>query len=221
MALVAPDDVPSDNLALTEPFAVAVRAVRRSRLGLGDRVAVLGGGAIGLAVLQVAQTAGCATSVLVDPVPARRDLAGVLGAAEVASHPTDLLDTDLGASFDVVFDCTGIAEVPAQAAQLVRAGGRVVLVGIAPEPGKIDYKSLVLREVSLIGTVGHVFDEDTRAAVALIATGRVEVAPMVTHRLPLERAVEDGFAFLAGPGRTTAIKVLVSPHLAATGDPSS
>ncbi len=213
MALSAPDSVSSDQLALAEPFAVAVRAVRRGRVGLGDRVAIIGGGTIGQAVLQIALSMGCDGSLLVDPLPNRRVLATKCGA-EVAGSIAELIDGGLGQSFDVIFDCTGSPDVPAMAAELARSGGRVVLVGIPPKPGIIDYKELVIRELTLVGTVGHVYDEDTRAAVSLIATKRVDAQALISHRLPLERAVEDGLHFLAGPGKDDAMKMLVSPLLA-------
>jgi (R,R)-butanediol dehydrogenase/meso-butanediol dehydrogenase/diacetyl reductase len=213
MALPAPSHVAADHLALTEPFAVAVRAARRGAIGLGERVAVIGGGTIGLAVLQVARTTGCAESVLVDPLSSRKRLALEFGATSVGSSIEELVQAGEGSSYDVVFDCTGSPAVPDEALVLGRSGARIVLVGIPPQPGMIDLQSVVLRELSLIGTVGHVYDLDTRAAVSLIASGRVDPAPLITHRLPLERAVDDGFRFLAGDGRASAIKILISPAL--------
>ncbi len=211
MALPAPDDTPTDHLAMAEPFAVAVRAYRRSRAGLGDRVAILGGGTIGLCVLQVALTSGCGETAVVEPLASRRSLANAFGADNVAADAGDLLDGGMRRCFDVVLDCTGTADAPADAVELARAGGRIVLVGLPPQPGKIDYKALVINELSLVGTVGHVYNEDTAAAVYLITRRRVDPSSLITHRLPLERALDDGFQFLAGSGRATALKILVSP----------
>jgi (R,R)-butanediol dehydrogenase / meso-butanediol dehydrogenase / diacetyl reductase len=211
MALPAPDGVPAERLALAEPFSIAVRAVRRGRIGLGDRVAVVGGGTIGLAVLQVALAGGCADTVLVEPLAARRELAARFGAGGAVADIAGLVGAGLGGSFDVVVDCTGAAGVPGAALSLARSGGRVVLVGIPVRPGEVDFAEIVLRELTVIGTVGHVYDEDTRIAVALIAGGRVDPDPLVTHRLTLDRAIADGIELLAGEGRATALKVLVSP----------
>lgn len=214
MALAAPPDTSPDHMALVEPFAVAVRANRRGRVGLGDRVAVVGGGAMGLGVLQVALSSGCGSTALIDPIAQRRALATTLGADDVAKEIDDLLDGGCAGRFDVVLDCTGNADIPARAMDLARTGGRLVIVGIPPQPGKIDYKTLVVRELNMIGTLGHVYDEDTRSAVSLIASRRVDPAPLITHRLPLERTVEDGFQLLAAESRSTALKILVSPRLA-------
>jgi (R,R)-butanediol dehydrogenase/meso-butanediol dehydrogenase/diacetyl reductase len=187
--------------------------VRRGAISLGDRVAVVGGGAIGLALLQVALATGCAETVLIEPIASRRSLALSLGATAVAASITEVVQAGDGAAYDAVFDCTGNADVPNAALGLGRSGARVVLVGIPPQAGRIDFQAVVLRELSIIGTVGHVYDVDTRAAVSLIATGRVDPTPLITHRLPLDRAVVDGFQFLAGDGRASAIKMLISPTL--------
>ena len=87
-------------------------------------------------------------------------------------------------------------------------------VGLPARPSSLQLTSVVLRELSLIGSAGHVRDEDTRTAVSLIAAGDVAAAALITHRLPLEHAVSDGIALLAGPDRWTALKIIVSPGLA-------
>lgn len=212
MAVPAPTAVPSDHLALAEPFAVAVRAVRRAALETGDRALVVGGGTIGLAVLQVLLTSACREVCLVDPMTSRRALAAGFGAT-TAAGVADLLDGGLAGAFDIGVDCTGSAAAPVDALPLVRSGGRVVLVGLPVGPSTLDLGTLVLRELSLVGSVGHVSDEDTRTAVALLSSGRVDPAPLITHRLPLQRAVDDGIAALAGTARATALKMLVSPRL--------
>ncbi len=104
-------------------------------------------------------------------------------------------------------------DVPDSALTVVRPGGRVVLVGLPSAPCAVDLKRLVLRELSLIGSVGHIYDQDTRTAVALLCDRRVDPAPLITHRPPLEEAVHGGIAYLAGSGRATALKILISPRL--------
>jgi (R,R)-butanediol dehydrogenase/meso-butanediol dehydrogenase/diacetyl reductase len=210
-AIPGPPGLPTDHLALAEPFAVAVRAVSRGGVGPDDRVAVLGAGTIGLAVLQVARAVGCASAAVAEPHPPRRDLAARLGASAVAGTVTGLLDGGPAGRFDVLIDCTDSGDVPGQALGLLRPGGRLVLVGVSSSAGAIDLRTVVLRELDLIGTVGHVYDTDTRLAVELLADHRVDAAPLISHRLPLARAVPDGFDYLAGPGRADALKILISP----------
>jgi len=211
MAIPATGDLPADQLALAEPLAVAVHAARRARLELGEHVAIVGAGTIGLALLQVAITVGCTCVVVVDPIERRRQAAAALGAASTAAALQDVAE-GLAGAFDVVADCTGSAGVLDAALPLARAGGRVVLVGLPPGPVAFDYQRVLLRELTLIGTVGHVYDVDTRAAVELLSSRRVHAAPMISHRLPLERAIDDGVRYLAGTGRTEALKILICPR---------
>jgi (R,R)-butanediol dehydrogenase / meso-butanediol dehydrogenase / diacetyl reductase len=212
MALPATRPVASDALALAEPFSVAVRAIRRSRLRLGERVTIVGGGTIGLAVLQVARAAGAGDVTLIEPMPFRRQRAMALGAAAVVESCDDvILGSGAGDQADIVIDCTGSSSTPHQATGMVRPGGRVVLVGLPVEPGKIDYLNLVLREVELIGSAGHVYDEDFRAAVDLICSERVDAASLITHRTTLDHAVTDGIALLAEGDCSETLKILISP----------
>ena len=216
MVIPAPEAVSADRLALSEPFAVAVRAVRRSNAVKGARVAVLGAGTIGLAILQVLQARGIDDVTVVDPVPFRRDTALKLGAAG-ALRPGEALVDELrdqeGTGPDIIFDCTGTTATPGVALNAVRSGGRIVLVGLPPDPAPMDLLQLALREVELVGSLSHIYDEDFTAAVQLIASGAVDAAALVTHRLPLDRAVEDGIRYLAGSDSVEALKILISPKL--------
>lgn len=210
--LRVPEGVADDHAPLAEPVSVAVRTIRRSRLRVGERIVILGAGTIGLALVQVARVGGASEIAVVDPIPFRRDLAEKFGA--VAVEPGDGLAERLavgGVGADVVVDATGLSTQPGVAASLVRSGGRAVVVGLPPEPSTIDVLDLVLREVELIGSLSHIYDEDFRIAIDLIADSRVEVEPLITHRIGLDRVVEDGFGALTGPQRDTTLKVLVDP----------
>lgn len=210
MVIPVPKEIPSDSLALAEPFSVAVRAIRRARLRMGERVVVIGGGTIGLAVLQVARAAGSGDVVLVEPLAFRREKAFSLGASDVAASCDDLKGGSIPTMADVIIDCTGSVSTPSQAISLVKPGGRIVLVGLPVEDGKIDYLGMVLREVEMIGSLGHVYDEDFKAAVDLICSERVDAHSLITHRVPLEQAVTDGLALLAHGDRSDALKILIS-----------
>jgi (R,R)-butanediol dehydrogenase/meso-butanediol dehydrogenase/diacetyl reductase len=206
MAIPATADIASDLLALAEPFSVAVRAARRGRIGRGDRVGVLGAGTIGLAVLQVAKQLGAAEVVVADPTPHRRTVAAALGSGVVASA------SELEAAYDVVVDCTGRTEAVGAGLAALRRGGTLVVVGIPPATAELDVRRIVLEELTVTGSIGHVWDEDFATAVDLVCTGVVDAGALITHRLPLDRAVDEGFALLADRGDQAALKILVSPR---------
>jgi (R,R)-butanediol dehydrogenase/meso-butanediol dehydrogenase/diacetyl reductase len=214
MVIPVAEDIPAEWVALAEPFSVATRAIRRGRLLSGERVVVLGGGTIGLAVLQVARATGARTVILVDRIPFRREKALELGAVDAIDATGDLVDVlrnRFDGGPDLIFDCTGSNRTPELAVLSVRMGGRVVQVGLPTSRGELDFTQLALREVELIGTVGHVYDEDYRSAVDLIASGRVNAQSLITHRLSLQDAVPRGLAFLAKGNSTETLKILISP----------
>jgi (R,R)-butanediol dehydrogenase / meso-butanediol dehydrogenase / diacetyl reductase len=214
MVVPVAEDVPAEWIALAEPFSVATRAVKRGRLARGETVVVLGGGTIGLAVLQVARVMGARTVVVVDTVSFRRERALELGADSAIDAGDDLVETLRDTSNggpDVIFDCTGSHRTPGLAILAVRLGGRVVQVGLPTSPGELDYLQLALREVELIGTIGHVYDEDYRLAVELIASRKVNAERLITHRVSLDDAVPRGLAFLAGKERADTLKIVIAP----------
>ncbi len=84
------------------------------------------------------------------------------------------------------------------------------MVGLPAHPGTLDFAALAAAEKKLIGSLAHAYDEDFAAAVAMLGDGRVQVEALITHRLPLEAVVEQGFERLAS-GDRSAIKILASP----------
>lgn len=218
--VVAARSAPTDALAMAEPLSVAVRALRRGRVRSGERIMVIGAGAIGLAALLVARAQGCGDVVVVDPVPARRALALQLGAAAALDPSDDLAAVAVSARGDgpdAVIECSGQPGTVRTATKIVRKGGRVVLVGLHLESEPFRWLGVVAREIDIIGSVSHVYDEDFVDAVRLIDERAVDPLPLVTHRIPLERAVSDGLAPLAAGALTGAIKILVSPSGGAGG----
>jgi (R,R)-butanediol dehydrogenase / meso-butanediol dehydrogenase / diacetyl reductase len=212
-----PDALSDEEGALVEPTEVAVRAVHKSALRLGETVAVVGGGTIGLLVLQAARAAGAAAAYLIEPRSTRRELGLGLGASAVYDPTTvdwfgELRDNCAGLGPDVVFECAGGAETPDIAVRIARKGGRIVLVGIHPEPVSLSTLDVILGEKRLIGSVQHHYDEDLPAAVQLLAEGKVQVRSLITAREPLERVVTGGFQELVEhPDRH--LKILIGPRL--------
>ena len=212
-----PEKMSDEEGALVEPTEVAVRAVRKSELRLGERVAVIGGGPIGLLTLQVARAAGAGEAYLVEPRANRRELGSALGAtatytAEDPDWLRQLHEACGGIGPDVVFECAGARDTADLAVHCARKGGRIVLVGIHPEPVRLSTLEIIVGEKRVVGSVQHHYDEDLPAAVRLVAEGKVQVKPLITGRVALERVVEDGLQALARRPEQH-LKILVSPEL--------
>ena len=193
--------------AFCEPLACCLHAVDLAGLKAGASVTVVGGGVIGLLTVQLARLAGATRVVLITRNPAKRDLAARLGAtacldpAEVDEH----IHQTGGA--DVVFECAGLAATVAGAPRLARRGGMVVIVGVLPAGQKVEIEpfDLLFREVSLITSFLNPF---THARAAdLIATGAIQVAPLISRTLTLQQALD----VIAFPPPDGEIRALVVP----------
>jgi len=210
---VLPREVDDEQGAVVEPLAVAVHACARARLAGGERVAVIGAGAIGLLVLQVLKAGGAGWTIVVEPRAERRRLAQAFGADEVidpeGADPTRAIAAATGGErVDIAFECVGHPAAFATALRAAGKGGRVVLVGLVTEPVAVNLLGLLAHEKEIVGSSAYV--SEFPEAIALLARGRVRVGPLVTGRVPLDRAVSNGLDALLR--RDDAhVKILVTP----------
>lgn len=188
-----PDDVNDRAGALTEPLACAIRAVERSDLRSGDRVAVIGGGPIGLLIVAMARAAGAHTIVLSEPRAFRRDLGLRLGADRALDPAADdvegaVREVTRGLGADVVFEAVGHPRTVEQAIGLAAPGGTVLVAGVADRDQVAGFKpqDLFFKELTIRGTKGVTHGVDR----ALRWLGRLDLEPLITHTLPLTRAQE-------------------------------
>jgi L-iditol 2-dehydrogenase len=197
-----PDSLTYQQGTLVEPLMVGVHAVRRGRVRLGDTVAVMGCGAIGLMTIAAAKVAG-ARVFAVDIVPEKLEIARRLGAEAVFNaRQGDALDairalTPEGQGPLIVFETAGVAVTVQQALQLVRSGGRVVLVGLSTQPAQLIPLNVARREVEIIGSFIY-YAGEFAIGIRLIADGVIDVDQLVGLVTDLEgtdaafRAVESG-----------------------------
>ena len=202
-----------EEAALLEPATVAVHALRRTPLRIGDSAVVLGAGPIGLLVLQCARIAGAGCVVVVEPNADRARMALELGANAIVDPATDDVDAQvkqtcgpLGA--DVVFECAGIPTTIDQSVALARRGGVVSLVGMAVVLAEIAPGNWLAREVTLVASLAYLSDEFD-VTMQLVSDGRLRLAPLVTGSIGLGD-LESGFRTLLAGG--SAVKLLVDPR---------
>lgn len=203
-----PEGFDAATAALLEPLGVAIHALDLARLRPMESVAVLGAGPIGLLIMQVARWCGAGQLVVVEPLEYRRDLALKLGAdAAVASWEEVKTLTD-GRGVDVVLEATTSPLGPQHAAEAVRIGGRLVLVGI-PEGDQFTLNASLVRRkglsIKLSRRMGHVYAR----AIQMVQRGQVDLGAMMTHRFSLEGTPE-AFALQADYG-DGIIKSVVYP----------
>ena len=200
--------------AMLEPATVALHAVRRTDIRLGDSAVIVGAGPIGLLVLQAARAAGAGHTVLVEPEPERRRLGGLLGADTLidpaAEDAREAIQARLGRSgADVVFECAGIPRTIQDAVNLVRRGGVVSLVGLANLPAEINPGSWIIKEVRLAASLAYLHEE-FEMAMGLVADGRIRCGPLHTGTVSLDGL---GGAFDKLADHPADIKILLDPRL--------
>ncbi len=183
---------------LIEPLAVWVHVYELEPAHLGDTVAVLGAGSIGLLGIAMAKQAGAEMVLAFDRVPHRLELARRMGATvTVNSSKADfreaVMDLTRGRGVDLVYDAAGAPETIALGLRCLRPGGTLVLIGI-PEPLEfsVDLHAALAKELR-IQAVRRSNHKGAQAA-ALLASGRIQTE-LITHRMPLEQA-QEGFEIL-------------------------
>jgi len=208
-----PADLPPHIAALTEPMAVCVRGLRLARIDLGERVAILGAGSIGLLSILAARAAGAGEVLITARHPHQQALAHALGADAVFASGQALLDAVGPQHVDVVIETVGgQASTLMESAQVARSGGRIVMLGVFSHGTTLPAFAFFQKELSLhasncYGRECH--QPDFGLATRLVAEHRDRLEPLVTHRFRLDQVAE---AFATAADKSThSIKVQVQP----------
>jgi threonine 3-dehydrogenase len=209
--------LPPELACLQEPFGNAVFATATQDLA-GRAVAVLGCGPVGLFAIAIARAFGAGRLLASDHVPYRMELARQLGAEdvvnvdEVENVPEWFLEHNEGVGMGIVFEMSGALRAIEDAFGIVRHGGNVVLFGIPSRPATIDIaESLIFKNLTVSAVNGREIWETWYTTRWLLEHGVVDLRPLITAELPLER-FEEGFALLeAGE----ACKIVLRPNGAA------
>jgi L-iditol 2-dehydrogenase len=184
-----PDCMSFPEAAMLEATAVALHAVKVSGVKQGDTALVVGAGMIGLLTMQAARAAGVARVLIADIDETRLTLGELLGADEALPGTGGLIaeatmKRTRGVGADVVFDAVGYSNTVVESIDSVRKGGTVVLIGnIAPEV-RIPLQKVVSRQIRLQGSAAS--SGEYPLAIDLLASGRMQVRPLISAVAPLE-----------------------------------
>jgi L-iditol 2-dehydrogenase len=216
-AFELPADIDPLHGAFCEPLACCLHGVDLADIKPGSSVIILGGGVIGLLVVQLARLAGATRVILVTRNAEKRRLAESLGATATADPTSgDIIEQLTGANgwlpagADAVIECAGVAETIEQAPSLARRGGTVVILGVMPQGVKITIEpfDLLFREIKLVNSFLNPFTHGR--AADLIASGTIRIAPLISRCIGLGEATEA----VGNPAPPGEIRALVVPHLA-------
>jgi L-iditol 2-dehydrogenase len=192
-----------------EPLGIAIHALDLARLRPMESVAVLGAGPIGLLLTQVARASGAGDLFVIDPLAYRQQAALEMGATRVAASHHTIAEWTKGRGVDVVLEATNSPLGPQHAAEAVRIGGRLVLVGI-PEGGEIGFNASLVRRkglsIKLSRRMGHTYPR----AIQMVERGLVRFESLITHRIGLNQ-IPQAFDDLAAY-RNGALKIVADPN---------
>ena len=198
-----PDSVGPSLGALVEPGGNALRSVRGAGLAPGERMLVLGAGAIGLLVAQIAAAQGIDVH-LMGRSERSRAFARTLGFEHIWTS-----DTLPDLRWDAVVDASNGQELPALALDVVEPGRRVVYIGLAGQPSLIDTRTMALKDVTAVGVLSA--SGGLEGIIDLYASGAVDARPLVATTVSLDE-VADVLAGKRLPGWGDAPKIHVDPR---------
>ena len=219
-SLVAlPETVSFEAAALLDVYGVAIHGVHRVPLRPTDTVAVVGTGAVGLTQGQVARALGARRVIVIGRRAQPLAVARACGAADevVDTSTVDvhraILELTAGAGADIVFEASGSLQALPLCCELAAGGGRVGISGLFAAPAAIDTTVAMRKELDLVWINSYSTWDGVREyelALDLVARGRVQAAPLVTHRVGLDH-IAQGFAWAADKAVSGATKVMVIP----------
>ena len=193
------DSLSLDQAALTEPATIGLYSIKQANLSTGANIAILGAGPIGLSCLLAARPLGADKCYMTEKIDERCKIAKKAGADYVGNPlkqdiVADIL-TQQPLGLDAVLECAGQQETLDQAVEILKPGGRLVLVGI-PREDQISFviDKIRRKELAIINIRRQ--NNCTQQCIDLIAEGKIKPDFMVTHRFKLEQT-KDAFDLVA------------------------
>ena len=203
-----PDNLSYEEAATIEPTAVSSFAVRRAKVQPENTVAVIGAGIIGLGIIQILKANGVSKVIASARRESRLKAAAISGAdlvidAATADPVQATIDATDGLGVNVVFDCAGSPSTFQQSLEMVRGGGKFIMVALYEQPITWNTYIAISKNITLLGILGGHFP----SALEYLASGKVNTKPLITHQFPLDQVQE---AFEKQVNSPDAIKILIN-----------
>ncbi len=211
-AYFIPKDFPFEAAAFAEPLSCCIRGIDQAAIKHGETVAIIGGGTIGLLMLQLVKISGASKILLIEPINEKRNIAVSLGAdfifdpasGEMLKQISDL--TSGGP--DVVIECAGNSSAASLALSLPKRGGRVIIFGLSgnKESININLQDFFLKELSVKGSLLNPFTFSR--AVDLLVSGKIN--PILLK--PFTSSLENLDKILSQPRNLSITKYQITPN---------
>jgi 2-desacetyl-2-hydroxyethyl bacteriochlorophyllide A dehydrogenase len=205
-----PDHVSFNECALVEPLSISLRATKHAGDVKGKMVAVFGAGPIGLLGIACMKNAGAKKIIAIDLVDKRLAMAKEMGATHTINSKEDVYQYTRGLTngvgVDCVFDAAGVEPTINTGVEIVRNGGKIIMVGMAAAKINIELKHAICKELKLLGS--YMYTTEMNEGLDLIISGGIDVKKIITSVYPLS----DGAKILEelASGNTKDIKVILT-----------
>ena len=178
--------------ALVEPLSVALHSVRRTRVEVGSRAAIVGGGTIGLCTLQALRACGVLDVYVIEKSSAKRQFAEEFGASafihsEDSAASKAVADLTAGTGVDYSFECVGSGSALKTALDVTRPGGVVCLSGVIPHPIEFNWNDVLSAEKTITTTIAY--SDEFPMVIAMLNDGRLKAEPLITRTCSLQDAL--------------------------------
>jgi propanol-preferring alcohol dehydrogenase len=188
-----PENIPFDQGGIVvDAVATPFHAItNRGALKVGEKVAILGCGGLGIHGVQIAKVCGASLVIAVDTIDSALERAKKVGADEVIDPRKDspvkkIREMTGGMGVDLALEFIGLRETIGQAVTCIRTGGRVVVVGLGPDEVILPPPTQIVRtELSFLGSYGSTTSE-IQSVIDLVASGKLNLSDSITERFPLE-----------------------------------
>jgi L-iditol 2-dehydrogenase len=212
IAYPIPDSLPFEHAAMIEAVSIAVHATNRTPRSIGGSVVVVGAGMIGLLCIQTLKIAGFSKIIAVDLEDEKLQLAKTLGATHTVNARTEdpvnaVLNWTNQRGADAAMEVVGANKPVSTCFQVVRRGGSVTLVGNLTPSVELPLQTVVTRELSIYGSCAS--NGEIPQCIELLASGAIQVAPLITATTDLENTPNWFDRLYAG--EKGAMKVIVTP----------
>ena len=185
-----PDNMSFDEAALSEPLAIGVYAVKQSIPMKGKTIGILGSGPIGFSVMLPAIAQGAEKVYMTDKIDGRLELAKAHGATWIGNpdkiNVVEEIKKEEPLLLDCIFECCGEQEAMDQAIELLKPGGKLMLIGIPPVAERVSFKIDYLRRKEICIQNVRRQNHSCQDALDMIARGDFDVKFMATHHFVLD-----------------------------------
>ncbi len=188
-AYLLPDDFDLSLASFAEPLSCCLRGIQHAAVKPGNKVIIIGGGSIGLLMMQLAKNAGAANVTMVEPDSLKRNMAKELGS-DYAYSPSDpdlynKIKDSLPSLTDVIIECVGKSETVRLAVQLAGKGTKIVIFGLAPSDHQVTFnlQDLFRNEMMILNSYLNPFT--FLPAIDLLVAGKINVRELISERIAL------------------------------------